>query len=191
MKPATFDVLDSYLYSKESKKNRLEFDVRFDHNSKSFLLDSESWKSYHKKLKKIKFNWKEIKYKDIVEKQIDLTDLIKSKKIGIYMFVVRSEHLINDLPKFVIYIGISGTTDSKRPLRDRLKDYFYISKIKKREAVHSLLIKWYSNTYINYALLDCNKEEIEEIETNLIGFFAPIANKDDLPGDLGKKKKGF
>jgi hypothetical protein len=95
------------------------------------------------------------------------------------------------MPKFVIYVGISNANGASRPLRDRLTDYFSLSKLKKRTSLDRLLVKYYKHTYIAYSTLTISSAAMLALEKNVIGYYYPIANKDDFPAEISKVKKAF
>lgn len=107
------------------------------------------------------------------------------------MFIIKPNDPIYDCPKNVFYIGISGENNRNRPVRDRIKDYFQHSKLKKRDAVMRLLGKYFRNVYVAYTYCVEPTIILKEIESSLIGFFYPICNKDDFPVELKVEQKAF
>jgi len=79
----------------------------------------------------------------------DFDKTIATDDIGIYLFVIRPEERILELPQFVMYVGIAGEGGSNRPLKTRLSDYYNINNIRKRKKLHSMLKKYYNNTLGN------------------------------------------
>jgi hypothetical protein len=179
-KLATFDLLD-----KELSRDVLEFTSITDHyrwtnTAITFHVDPNYWTDYHKKISPYlpKLKWHELKYSE----HHDLNKVIKTKDIGIYLFVVRPEFQIYSKPEFVMYVGISGEGGSMRPLRVRLNDYFNISNIKKRKKLHSMLQKYYHNTWIIYSLIEhISAPELEQLEEDFHGFFLPPFAERDFP----------
>lgn len=193
MKNTTLDLLDATL-SKEHFSYINDNPTKRKRNlTEEFWLDNPNWEKYYNQIiaSGNLLNWNEFKYTDVSIDNKTLTDIISSDETGIYMFIVRPENLIFEMPKYVLYIGIAGENNSERSLKKRLEDYFNINKIKKRDAVLLLLQKYYKNVYISYCLLNIGTKELKELESNLIGYFYPIANKDDFPFELKPIKKSF
>lgn len=190
MRKKTLDILDTSLSESYSSKLGLKEDDRWRIFEEKFKLDPNYWSRHYSNLSNIEFKWQEFNYHEVV-KSNDLKIRIKSKETGIYFFLIKPKNLIYDLPKFVVYVGIAGAHNSKRPLVERLQDYFRLEEIKKRKAVHRIIQQYYHHIYVVYTLLDVDYLELERIEKELIGFFFPICNKDDFPVDLGNLKKAF
>lgn len=151
------------------------------------VIDPNYWETYYPLISSLSFNWKTIKYSS----RPDLSKEIDNDDPGIYIFYIQPNNTILGMPKFVIYVGISNENDSNRPLRTRLGDYFLVSKIKKRTALHRLLVKYYEYTYISFSTIKLNTTKIKELETHAIGFFYPLSNKDDFPVDISGPRKAF
>lgn len=186
----TLDVLDAGLAEKYDRYMAAPIEMRERFFTEGFWLEASNWEKYYAELETVNFNWQEFKYNDISADN-PLDKVITSDETGIYMFIVKSNNTIFDLPKFVLYVGMSGENNSKRSLKERLKDYYYIEKVKKRDAVLRLLQKYHKNVYVAYSLLQMSEAEIRSIETSLLGFFYPKPNKDDFPVELKPLKKGF
>lgn len=187
MRQETLDVLDAYFIDKMSRfKNLLPTDRRAIFTNE-FVIDPFHWEEHFPTIQTYNLKWSEFKYNS----KPDIDNLITSTDTGIYLFIVKSDALVYDLPKFVIYVGISGENNSNRPLRERLKDYFREKSIKKRDALHRLICNYYNHTYVAYTLVKGTTEELKKLETALISFFYPIANKDDFAPSIKKVEKAF
>lgn len=186
MKKITLDILDKEFNDWSS----MNFDKRKRNYQESILLDVKNWEDYYSKLSAYNFVWSEFKY-DTIDNTSKLNTIIDKDYTGIYMFIIKPNNLIYDCPKNVLYIGISGENNKNRPLRERIKDYFQYSKLKKRDAVMRLLGKYYPNVYVAYTYCDKSTTILKEIESNLIGFFYPLCNKDDFPIELKPEKQAF
>lgn len=186
----TFDLLDAGLSERYDKYMAAPIEMRERFFTEGFWLETYNWDKYYTELSTTTFDWREFRYTDVTVDN-PLENVITSDATGIYMFVIRSHNSIFGMPKFVLYVGISGENDSKRPLKERLKDYYYIEKIKKRNGVLRLLQKYYKNVYVVYSLLNLSEIELRNIETSLLGFFYPKPNKDDFPVELRPLKKAF
>ena len=190
LRKKTLDVLDAGISEKHDIYLASPVEMRERFFSESFWLDSSNWEKYFSELASIDFKWEEFKYSEIsIDNQIE--NVIPTNETGIYMFFVKPNNLIFDMPKFVLYIGIAGENDKLRPVRERLKDYFNFNSVKKRGAILRLLQKYYKNTYIAYSLLSYDTIELKRIETALLGYFYPKPNKDDFPIELKPVKKSF
>jgi hypothetical protein len=186
----TLDVLDSYITEEHSDWLSPKFKIRKRNYTESLLLDPINWEKYYKEIESHGLVWNEFKYNQIKNLN-DIDSIINDNKTGFYMFVIKPNNLIYDLPKNVLYIGMSGENNSERPLKDRIKDYYNLEKIKKRNAVIRMIEKYYHNIYVAFSLIDKPTYVLKEIESSLIGFFYPIVNKDDFPGELKPDKKAF
>ncbi|GHT34353.1 hypothetical protein FACS189434_10370 [Bacteroidia bacterium] len=190
MKTATLDILDKEISQQFQSWQDSDFEKRKRNYMENIVLDIPNWKKYHSDIEQYNLQWNEFKYDSITD-LVELDQIIKECHTGFYMFIVKPQNAIYDMPKNVFYVGMSGENNSNRPLKERLKDYFHLDKIKKRNAVIRLLQKYYPNVYIAYSLYDANTNILKQIETSLIGFFYPLCNKDDFPIELKGDKKAF
>lgn len=185
MDRVTFDLLDAEL-SRAFKKNLqkdnsdrfklLKYDIRVD------IWWSE--KKYSELDKYLPFlNWQTLKYSP----HNDIDAKINSDSIGVYFFYVMPEYTILNKPQYVFYVGIS----SKRPLKDRLKDYYNINNIKKRSNIHNFLTWHYPYVYIAFSLFDSEKGDIEMLEKILIEYFQPFLNLKDYQPETKEAKKAW
>lgn len=186
MKKITLDILDKEF----NVWSNIDFDKRKRNYQESILMDVKNWESYYSKLSSYNFIWSEFKY-DAIDHTNKLDTIIDKDYSGIYMFIIKPNHPIYDCPKNVLYIGISGERNKNRPVRERIKDYFQYSKLKKRNAVMRLLGKYCHNVYVAFTYCDMSTDILKEIESNLIGFFYPLCNKDDFPIELKPEKLAF
>jgi hypothetical protein len=177
---ATFDLLDKELSRDVKEFTILTDKYRWTNTAISFHLDTKYWEEYFGRIKPFipKLNWQELKYSE----HHDLKKVITTKDIGIYMFVIRPSDRIFNKPEFVMYVGIAGEGGSNRPLRERLNDYFHIDSIKKRSKLHSMLQKYYYNTWIVYSTIKkITAPELEQLEEDFHGYFLPPAAERDFP----------
>jgi len=182
LQQATLDLLDAELRKKSSEFRNYPDDVRFKFYRMEFLIDPLNWEKFYPRSSRYNYNWKEFKFSDLP----NLDRLIKSDDPGVYIFYIKPPALINDLPKFVLYVGISN-----RPLKERLKDYFNLSKIKKRENIHKMLQLYYDHIYVCYSVLSIGSTELSKLEKALHGFFYPIEARRDFPAELKKAQKAW
>jgi hypothetical protein len=189
IKTSTFDLLDAEFTSEVTDYLSIKDKHRYSISNETFNLDPTYWQDYYKKINDFKctFSWDEFK----LDSRPDLNTLIPTNDIGIYMFIVKPLDLIYDLPKFVIYVGISGEKGSNRPLKDRIGDYLNFNIIKKRSSLHRLLCKYYSQAYVAYSTVNIKWQDVEEMEKAFHGFFMPIGNKRDFPVKIKKIKNSF
>ena len=129
MKFATLDVLDKNLSRDYQNNINAIPQHRFAFYKEELMLDPNYWNSYYEQLNKYNFNWTEFKYQDVVLGKININNIINQDHTGVYLFIVKGDQLIYDLPKFVLYVGIAGENDSARPLRKRLSSI--LNKLKK------------------------------------------------------------
>jgi hypothetical protein len=190
MKTATFDILDKNLSEEYQTWALPNFEKRKRLYEETFLCDIINWENYYKQIEPYNLMWKEFKY-DSIEDLAQIDQIIGDDCTGFYMLVVKPKNAVYEMPKNVFYVGMSGEKNSNRPLKERLKDYFNLNKIKKRNAVMRLLHKYYPNVYIAYSLYNNSTDILKQIESSLIGFFYPLCNKDDFPIELKEDKKAF
>lgn len=180
---------DTIMSRSESSRNR---ELR-----ESFRLDRQNWDLFYQRFNNaivnngITLNWNQFKYTDVFTNLNLIDSIITSNDTGIYMFIVQSQDELYNLSKYVMYVGISGENNSKRPLKIRLKDYFRIEQVRKRSAVLRLLERYKENIHVAFFLANTTTQILKELEQALIGFFYPPANKDDFPIELQPSKKAF
>lgn len=171
IKQKTFDLLDAHLRTENDFYNNLDFDKRqVFYTHKTYRVDPWWANKKYEELKKESFNWSTpIKYSDLK----DFNKHISSNDIGIYLFLVSPKNLIFNLPQTVLYVGISGDKGKERPLKDRLNDYYQISKLEKRENIHKLIQLYYDDLYVVYTFYKgADYKELLKIETALTEFFS-------------------
>lgn len=175
IKQATLDLLDADLRSGYERYQSYPFEDRH----KLFLHEI-----------KIDPYWADLKFSEIIHidwstpykyaETPNFEKIIDSDKIGIYLMYVRPQNMLLEMPRHVMYVGISGEAGSERPLRERLMDYYYISKIKLRRNIHKMLQMYYNHVYVQYALFDGNFQELEKLEVSLHEYFYPRFGKRDF-----------
>lgn len=197
LRKKTIDILDVHITAENDTYIKANEYTRSRTFSEHFRLDSVNWEKYYKDFdttvtaNKITLAWNEFKYSDVIATPNLIDKKITTNDTGIYLFVVKSQSAIHEYSKFVLYVGISGENGSGRPLRERLKDYFRLNQIKKRDAVLRMLEKYKNNVHVAFFLANVNYTILKEMETALIGYFYPLANKDDFPVELQPSKKSF
>tara|TARA_R110002072_G_scaffold8726_3_gene43718 strand:- start:11358 stop:11918 length:561 start_codon:yes stop_codon:yes gene_type:complete len=156
---------------------------------RTVTISPRYWSKYGPRISRIPLKWNEVKYSEL---QAYLkADKNRAKKTGVYVFLIRPEEQFFSTPKFVFYVGISGERGSDRPLRERLREYTHVSKIKKRDRVHQVLRYYYKSTYIQYAEVDATKVDLDGLENNLHGFFYPWASIRDFPVEIKKAQAAW
>lgn len=189
IRDSTFDLLDANYTTHVVDYLSLKDELRYKNSEETFILDPNYWEKYYLIINQTGcvFNWEEFKF----DSRPNLDTLIPSDDIGIYLFVIKPPNRINDLPKFVVYVGISGEDGSNRPLKERLNDYLNYNVIKKRKKIHRILKKYYAEAYVSYTTVNVTWQVLEQIEEAMHGFFVPIANDRDFPVEIKSIKKSF
>ena len=188
IKQATLDLLDSELRRDYDKYNNYPYDDRLKLFSHSIRIDPYWSIQMLKGVNEDAFKWSEpIKFSDNPK----FEELIESNEKGLYLFIVRPNQTILDLPQYVIYVGISGEKGSNRALKDRLSDYQYISQLKKRKALHKMLQLYYNEVYIRYSLFEGEAEDLESLETVLHEYFNPLCNTRDFIPETKQAKRAW
>jgi len=172
MKKATLDILDADLserfthYTGHSAIDRARFYKR------EFLYDPTRWPALYPLISAHTFDWQEFRFGDVVASN-DLDVRIPSKNPGVYIFYVRPNDLLCKFPQFALYVGISNVGGSKRPLRERLKDYFNLGQIKKRKNVHQLLQLYYDYVWVAFSLLSISSTKMMKLEEYIHDYLGP------------------
>jgi hypothetical protein len=145
---ATIDILDASIPD--------EFDIwqgktdieRWPHYKEPFMTDPVLWKRHEPPDWAFNLTWHEFRYAD-VKTTHDINSIIKTTLPGIYIFYIRPERRFLHFPQYALYVGISNENDSRRPLRDRLKDYLpvRVERKKKRLNIDRLLRLYYGVTH--------------------------------------------
>jgi hypothetical protein len=197
MNQATLDLLDASLRNDHLRYESSRYDDRVLFFTRHNIRIDPVWSERkYEELKKFNryLEWRTIKYFDIVDPtrtEVGLDKIIDNNSKGVYIFYVMPKDTIQDMPKHVMYVGISGVRGSERSLRDRLKDYFYISKIKKRTNIHKFLQLYYKNVYIDYSFFNGEYNDLEKIEELLHEFFQPIYSIRDYEPETKEAKKAW
>lgn len=189
IKQTTLDILDSSLRKKNTDYLTRDYIDRFQTYHHNIRIDPSHSEDKYEEIDgdNLALNWVEFKYSDLP----DLSKIINKDLIGIYYFSVRPSKRISNLPQYIMYVGISGEHGSKRPLRERITDYYYISKLKKRSNVHQFLQMYYENVYISFSYYKGDHKDLEKIETFLHEFFAPKFNLRDFEPKTKKAIKAW
>lgn len=189
----TFDPFDSALGDEYGHyKSITNIHDRFSIYRREFYIDPLNWM----KLKPAKWifslKWQEYRYADIKQPS-DWNHVIKRDEPGIYIFYARADQLIYKFPVFAFYIGISNEKNSKRSLRDRLKDYAptSINSIKKRENIHRMFQLYYEHIWVAFALTNVTSKQLSKAERILHGYLYPCCNRRDFPIIMKKQQQAF
>ncbi len=164
----TFDILDSELRRSYNKYLNYSYDDRYKLLTHEWRIDPYWSGTKFKEISRYNLSWSP-PYKYSAQPNID--SIISTSDTGIYIFFVRPPDVILDMPKYVIYVGISGERGSSRPLKERLNDYYYISKLRLRKGIHKALQLYYEEAYFSFAFY--NGADIETLETLLHEYFSP------------------
>lgn len=187
MLQATLDILDAELRKDHDNYVNLPDHAHWATFRQETTVSPKFWQEFYPKVAAHSYSWKHAKYTSLAH---DL-DAETSALPGIYYFYVRPDQLIENMPQFVFYVGISGEGDSARPVRDRLRDYLNIEKIKKRESVHFNLQRYYPFAYVAYALLALSGSQLASLEEAFHGFFYPWGARRDFPAKIKASQKAW
>lgn len=188
MSLATVDILDN-LAPDHDAFMALSDENHFKICERKVRVSPKYWQANYPKISTYNFNWTEVKYTDL-KTHLDANPA-SANGVGVYLFLVKPDDLVYQLPGFVYYVGIAGETTSRRHLKERLYEYLYISQLSKRDAVHLSLKHYYKNTYIIYSIVDIQPGELRELETALHGFYHPWAGKRDFPIEIKAQQKAW
>ena len=190
MNKATLDILDADLsgnfahYTGSSAIDRARFYKR------EFLYDPTRWSALYAHISKHSLNWQEFRFGEVVANN-DLDVRIPSKEPGLYIFYVRPNNLLHRFPQFVLYVGISNVGGSKRPLRERLKDYFNLAAIKKRQNVHQMLQLYYDYVWVAFSLLSISSKKMIELEEYIHDYLGPPFGRSGYSIEVKKSIKAW
>lgn len=189
---ATFDLFDATLGDAYNYWQALPDDVRFTSYRREFLIDPQHWTQHKPADWVFALKWREYRYADI-QKAEDLQRVIPEDSPGIYVFYTRPAQLVYQFPQFAFYVGISNEKNSRRPVRERLKDYVpaAISKIRKRENIHRMLQLYYGHIWVAFALSLARSKDLRKAEEHLHGYVHPCFARRDFPAKIKTQQKAF
>ena len=189
MKQSTLDILDASLRTDNNKYYSMSEEDRYAlFTRKPVRIDPQKSDDIYPQINTANFTWSApIKYSSFP----DFKSLITSNQIGNYIMYVQPENTILGMPKYVLYVGISGENGSSRPLKERLNDYFYISGLKKRSNVHKLLQLYYKHVYIVYSLYNGSFSDLENDEKIFHEYYYPIYCDRDFSPETKKGRKAW
>jgi hypothetical protein len=109
------------------------------------------------------------------------------------MFSVCPDDCVGGFPNYILYLGISNVNDSKRPVRERLKDYLpsRISAIKKRSNIHRMACLYFPNLRVHFAYVGKASKALRKVERKLHGYLAPPVADEAYPVDMKPLKPAF
>ena len=191
-KPVTFDPMDAPLWEAYQHYQALSDDVRASLYHHLFWADPKNWQRHTPPDWIFRLDWRTYRYSDM-DDSVKLRTAVSEDRAGIYIFSASPERLIEDFPRFALYVGISNERNSRRPLRERLGDYLptSISQIRKRKSVHKLLRLYFQYVWVHFAYVDKPSKEITSAEEKLHGYLAPPAAERDYPVDMKPYKRAF
>lgn len=189
---ATQDLLDPTIPGSYANYQNDPDEKRFPHYRATFCTDPVLWKRHEPPPWAFSLSWAEFKYTDATDSK-KLDALISSTDPGLYVFYIRPEKVINQFPRFALYVGISNEGNSNRPLRTRLKDYLpeRIAAKKKRKQIDRMVRLYYGVLWVAYTLSNRPSAELEKLEQALHGFFYPVYDRRDFPVDIKDQQKAF
>lgn len=190
MKRATFDVLDASIPDAYDTWQGYPDNVRFKNYLVQFQADPTYWTAFVPKGWEATLTWQEYRYRDLLDRA-SIDRQITSTDPGIYIFYIRPELIVHRFPSYPMYIGISNEKGTKRPLRDRLKDYLptNIAAIKKRENIAQMLQQYYGVLYVAYALAPKTSAQLRKFEERLHGYAYPSFSRRDFPKRIKSQQK--
>jgi hypothetical protein len=194
MPEETIDLLDCALGREWQERQKAPPDLRFAAYRREYLVDPTKWTMHEPSSWVFKLNWNEFRYCE-VQTSIQIAQIITNEEPGIYLFYTRSEKNIWGMPRFPLYVGISGERDTNlnRPLRDRLCEYLptRVSQIDKRENIHQMLKLYFPHVWVAFATAGGRTGQLKAAEEKLHGFIHPCFAIRDFPVDIKKEQKAF
>lgn len=131
--------------------------------------------------------WDSVSYGE--EEQLDR---IPADKRGVYAFVICQNSDVLPPHGYILYIGIAGR-DSKRPLRDRYKDYLNPKKVRKRARIARMIGTWHRVLRFFFAPVDdtVSAEDLKTLEKQLNTALMPPFSEGDLEAETKEKRRAF
>ncbi len=165
---------------------------RFPHYRQELSTDPVLWNRYEPPPWAFDLNWSEFRYADATDTS-KLNAIITSDDPGLYLFYIRPDKPVLNFPRFALYVGISNERESKRPLRERLKDYLpeKITRKKKRKQIDRMIRLYYGVLWVAYAHSNQPSKQLEKLEESLHGFIYPLYNRRDFPVAVKNQQKAF
>lgn len=189
---ATFDMLDASIPARFEELQARPDDERFSDYREEFCTDPVLWKRHEPPAWAFDLVWQEFRYSEIKD-SAGLNEIISSDSPGLYIFYISPERLISIFPRFALYLGISNEEGSRRPLRERLKDYLpgRIAGIAKRRNIDRMIRRYYGVLRVAYSLTERPSTDLMELEEKLHGFIYPRYARRDYPVDIKSQQKAF
>lgn len=190
--PVTFDPLDAPLWRGYEYFQSLADSVRASQYRREFWVDPKHWSRHKPPPWVFKLKWQTYRYCEVDTVQ-KLKGVAKRSSPGIYIFSVRPDVPVDGFPDYVLYVGISNATGSKRPVRQRLAEYLptRISAIRKRSNIHRMACLYYSNLWVHFAYTSRKSATLRKAEEKLHGYLAPLAGQQAYPVDMKPLKPAF
>jgi len=189
---ATIDLLDAPIPEGFAEWQKTPDEVRWPHYEQGFRTDPVLWSRHKPPTWSESLTWSEFRYSEIKDNAA-LDQIVDSDLPGIYIFYVRPDRPFVKFPQFALYVGIANERESKRPLRERLKDYLpaRIAKKRKRRNIDRMLRLYYGVLWVTFSLTDKPSKELAALEENLHGFIYPPYGRRDFPVDIKNQQKAF
>ena len=131
-------------------------------------------------------NWDSISYGDAE------INKVPDDKRGVYAFAVCQRSDVLPPHGYILYIGIAGR-DSKRPLRERYKDYLNEKKVIKRDRIARMIGTWHEVLRFLFAPIDdtVSSDDLKSLEKQLNTALMPPFSEGDLEADTKRKRRAF
>ncbi len=191
-RPATFDPLDAPLWEGHEYFQSLADAVRAGSYQHLFWVDPKHWKRHKPPAWFYQLQWQSYRYSQ-VDTVTKLRATATKETPGIYIFSVRPESPVNGFPNFALYVGISNSNNSRRPVRERLADYLprRIHSIRKRKNIHRMLCLYLHDLWVHFAYVDKPSSTLMSAEKKLHGYLAPPVADEAYPVDMKSLKPAF
>jgi hypothetical protein len=190
MKKATLDILDADLSGNFARYRSFSIVDRERFYKREFLYDPTRWTDLYALISRYSLTWQEFRFGEVVANN-DIDVRIPSQNPGLYIFYVRPNDLLYRFPQFALYVGISNVSGSKRPLRERLKDYLNLPTIKKRLNVHQMLQLYYDHVWVAFSLLSIPSTEMSKLEEYVHDYLGPPFGKSGYSIEVKKSIKAW
>ena len=130
--------------------------------------------------------WDSVSYGD------EEAEKVPADKRGVYAFAICRNNDVLPPHGYVLYIGIAGR-DSRRPLRDRYKDYLNEKKVMKRTRIARMIGTWHHVLRFYFAAVDdeLSSDDLKTLEQQLNTALMPPFSVGDLEAETKHKRRAF
>lgn len=191
-RPKTFDPFDAPLWRGHQYYRELPDPVRAKNYQYTVWVDPRHWDQHMPDPWVFSLEWRSYRYSDVDSPQ-RLREIVTQDDPGIYIFAVHPEQTLCGFPCYALYVGISNSRGSNRPIHERLSDYLpkRIAGIRKRKNIHKMILLYFSCLWVHFSYVNKASNILLGIEKKLHGYLAPPFAEQAYPPDMKHQKPAF